>query len=477
MIEPNQLYQLYKESSGVCTDTRKIFKECMFFALKGDNFNGNDFAQSALDAGAKYVVVDSKLVYNIWKKSKGGVVNDNEEDILASDVTNGTPRMIYVEDVLTSLQGIARVHRKRFRIPVIALTGTNGKTTTKELLARVLSTQYNVVATEGNLNNHIGVPLTLLNINEDTEVAVIEMGASAPGEIETLAYIASPSFGLITNVGKAHLAGFGSFEGVIKTKGELFDNLVRYRKIAFVNVDNQHLAKMLVERPTMQIVPYGLTNDSAQIIRKEGSPYLSILINNPSFSDSTEPSRIEIDTQLIGDYNVDNVLAAICVAIYFAVPTDLAIAAIESYAPSNNRSQMKKSEQNILIIDAYNANPTSMSASINNFAKLDLPNKSLILGDMLELGTDSLEEHCSIIKLALTVGAESVYLVGGEFSKAYNSMSANDAIACEKAFSRIKLFNKVDELVNYFNENRVINSTILIKGSRGIRLEKSLEVL
>ena len=485
-MEPSQLYQLYKETTGVCTDTRKIVEQCMFFALKGDNFNGNNFAQSALDAGAKYVVVDDKLVYNIWKKSKGeNFVDDcdcvervetckstcnvahsenngdakldeccENGDVVVDSESAGcddcsSTRMIYVEDVLTSLQGIARVHRKRFKVPVIALTGTNGKTTTKELLSRVLSTQYNVVATEGNLNNHIGVPLTLLRMNEHTQVAVIEMGASAPGEIDTLAHIACPSFGLVTNVGKAHLAGFGSFEGVIKTKGELYDNLMNHRKIAFVNVDNENLASMIHKRPTMQIVPYGLKNDGAQIINKEGSPYLGIVINNPSIVDSSEPSKIEIKTQLIGDYNADNVIAAICVATYFAVPTASAIAAIESYVPSNNRSQMRKSEHNMLIIDAYNANPTSMSASINNFAKLELPNKSLILGDMLELGADSLEEHSNILKLALTVGAESIYLVGGEFGKAYNSMFNNEVSSCESCSnnslrSSIKLFNKVD---------------------------------
>lgn len=511
MMEPSQLYQLYRETTGVCTDTRKIVEHCMFFALKGDNFNGNNFAQSALDAGAKYVVVDDKLVYNIWKKSRGvssvedcydtvgveecesvcGIANSEnggdaklDECCEGENVVDGgcdcssASRMIYVEDVLTSLQGIARVHRKKFKVPVIALTGTNGKTTTKELLSRVLSTQYNVVATEGNLNNHIGVPLTLLRMSEQTQVAVIEMGASAPGEIDTLAHIVCPSFGLVTNVGKAHLAGFGSFEGVIKTKGELYDNLMNHRKIAFVNVDNKHLAAMLHERPTMQIVPYGLNNDGAKIVIKEGSPYLSMVINNPSIVDSSEPSKIEINTQLIGDYNADNVLAAICVATYFAVPTASAIEAIESYAPSNNRSQMRKSEHNMLIIDAYNANPTSMSASINNFTKLELPSKSLILGDMLELGADSLEEHSNILKLALAVGAENIYLVGGEFGAAYNSMCVNSGdITCEKAHSTVKLFNKVEELVEYLKQNSVKESTILIKGSRGIRLEKSLEAL
>ncbi|MEG2849021.1 MAG: Mur ligase family protein [Bacteroidales bacterium] len=241
-LEIPQVYELYISSTGVCTDTRNIKEGCMFFALKGETFNGNNFAQSALQQGAKYVVIDDSTAY----------VN--------------TESMILVNNVLVTLQQLARYYRLRYKIPVIALTGTNGKTTTKELITAALSTKYNVVSTKGNLNNHIGVPLTLLSINSNTQIAVIEMGASSPGEIEALVKLVCPSFGLITNVGKAHLLGFGSFEGVKKTKGELYDNLVEYRKIAFVNTDNPHLVEMVRQRPTMQIVPYGVKSNCVQIV-------------------------------------------------------------------------------------------------------------------------------------------------------------------------------------------------------------------
>ena len=318
-LEIEEIYRIYSEkSSGVCTDTRNILPGSMFFALRGETFNGNDFVINALDGGAAYAVAD-------------------EPAVEAAD----PERVILVESVLETLQQLARHHRRQFKIPVIALTGTNGKTTTKELIAACLRKKYNVVATEGNLNNHIGVPLTLFRINAETQAAVIEMGASNPGEIATLVKLACPSFGLITNVGKAHLQGFGSFEGVMATKGELYDNLNEYRKIAFVNVDNPYLVQMASTRERMQLVPYGTSNDGARIVIEDGSPFLTMMVSNPCYTaveEAGEPEWFTVRTNLIGSYNSDNVLAALCVATYMNVPATDAVAAISEYVPSNNRS-------------------------------------------------------------------------------------------------------------------------------------------
>ena len=447
IIDIAELYNLYIQTSGVCTDTRDIKESSMFFALKGENFDGNLFAQDALAKGAKYAVLDNKDLY---------LAIENKENI------------ILVEDVLVALQQMARYHRRRFKIPIIALTGTNGKTTTKELITATLSKKFNVVSTKGNLNNHIGVPLTLLNINSDTQVAVIEMGASAPGEIELLTKIVMPSFGLITNIGKAHLAGFGSFEGVKKTKGELYDQLQTYKKIAFVNVDNPLILEMVAERPLMQYVPYGINNDGATIIKEEGNPFLQLQINNPSIL-SASPTKINISTKLIGDYNADNILAALCVANYFDLSIVEAVKAIENYEPTNNRSQLKKTGNNTLIIDAYNANPTSMGAALKNFDSLLYQNKVMILGDMLELGDDSLFEHKDLINKALEIKPNQIFLVGGEFEKAYNCLDKQNDI--------IKLFPNSIELSKYLEENPQKGELILIKGSRGTRLERVIDKL
>lgn len=449
-MEIESLYNIYRGcSGGVCTDTRQIKEHCMFFALKGANFNGNEFAGQALERGADKVVMDDLSIY----RQLGGESNDN---------------IIFVEDVLETLQQVARHHRLSFKIPVIALTGTNGKTTTKELITATLATTYNVVSTKGNLNNYIGVPLTLLNINEDTQIAIIEMGASAPGEIASLSRIVCPSFGLITNVGKAHLMGFGSFEGVMKTKGELYDNILEHKKIAFVNTDNENLCKMLSLRPALQIVPYGIKTMGAAIVREDDSPYLNVELANPSSLES--PSRIVVKTHLIGDYNVDNVLAALCVATYFAVPTQKAVEAISNYVPSNNRSQLCRTERNTLIIDAYNANPTSMGASLDNFAKLKMNNKVLVLGDMLELGRDSLVEHCNVILKADAIDAERILLVGGEFASAAESLVG-------KIKTPVETFANSDELCSYLNRTQPSGRTFLIKGSHGIHLERVVNFL
>lgn len=450
-LEMEELYRIYsQDSSGVCTDTRNIVPGCMFFALRGETFNGNDFALTALEKGAAYAVVD--------------------EPGPECEVPD---KIILVEDVLYVLQQMARHHRRQFRIPVIALTGTNGKTTTKELIAACLRKKYNIIATEGNLNNHIGVPLTLLRINEDTQAAVIEMGASNPGEIKLLVNIVCPSFGLVTNVGKAHLQGFGSLEGVMETKGELYDYLDEHKKIAFVNVDNPLLVEMASKRQRMQLVPYGVSNDGARIIVDDnGSPFLSMMIPNPCFTaveENGEPEWITVSTNLIGGYNSDNVLAAMCVSSYMDVPAADAVAAIGEYVPSNNRSQLADTGRNRLVVDAYNANPTSMRASIENFAALKMPSKVLVLGDMLELGADSLHEHEEIIRLAHSKGFDRIFLVGGEFAAASGSLGGE--------YGYMELFEDSLLLREHLRENPLSGCSILIKGSRGKRLERVIETL
>ncbi len=457
-LEIEGLYEVFLHcGSKVSTDSRAIEEKCMFFALKGDNFDGNNYAISALEKGAAIAVIDDEDVYQC---------NPMFEDSL-----------ILVEDVLSTLQQLARYNRLRYKIPVIALTGTNGKTTTKELIAATLSTKYKTVSTIGNLNNHIGVPLTLLRINAETEAAVIEMGASAPGEIDLLSSLVCPSFGLVTNVGKAHLQGFGSYEGVKKAKGELYDNLQEHKKIAFVNTDNPELMDMTRQRPKLHFVPYGVKSNCARIVSAEdGSPFLKLIIPNPHLLDS--PKEIEIKTHLIGNYNADNVLAALCISSYMAVPTDDAVAAIEGYVPSNNRSQMTKTERNTLIIDAYNANPTSMKASIENFAVLKGESKVLVLGDMLELGADSVKEHCAIIELLANLHPDRVFLVGAEFGKAVAEMDSLPAgEKSGKTGLALQLFNDSVALRDFLLAEPLDGKTILIKGSRGTRLERIFDVL
>ncbi|MDO4735839.1 MAG: UDP-N-acetylmuramoyl-tripeptide--D-alanyl-D-alanine ligase [Bacteroidia bacterium] len=453
-LQIEEIYNLYIQSGGVCTDTRSITKDCTFFALKGETFNGNNFALKALEQGAMYAIVD-------------------DPDVEAQD----NQRTVLVDNVLHTLQQIARYHRLKHKIPVLAITGTNGKTTTKELIAAVLQTKYNIIYTQGNLNNHIGVPLTLLRINKETQVAVIEMGASNPGEIETLVKLVCPSFGLITNIGKAHLMGFGSLEGVMKTKGELYDNLMEHKKIAFANIDNPYILEMTQKRPNMQIVPYGVKNDNARaVIDQNGSPFLRVIIPNPCAADvcnNVGPKDIIINTHLIGNYNIDNVLAALCVSQYLAIDTADAVMAISNYVPSNNRSQMTKTANNTLIVDAYNANPTSMRASVENFEQLKMSSKVLILGDMLELGEDSPQEHKNMIKLALGMNPSKIFFVGKEFATAYAELSEQQEIMA----TNIILTNDSLALREWFIENPLKGCNILIKGSHGIHLERLIDVL
>ena len=440
-----EIYSIFKSCTGVTTDSRTLKGGELFFALKGENFDGNEYAMKALDAGAAYAVVNSD--------SAVAQISDN--------------RLIKVADTLKTLQELARWHRSMTFVDgkpltVIALTGTNGKTTTKELIREVLSVKYKVTATVGNLNNNIGVPLTLLTINQDTQLAVVEMGASHPGDIKELVDIALPNYGLITNVGKAHLLGFGSFEGVKKTKGELYDYLRRTADKVFLNVDNPHLCSMASERnlqydperPYSLVIPYGLDYQQASVLPSNAEyPFLRVNVEGR-----------EVRTNLVGTYNADNVMAAICVGRQFGISLDEAAAAIEAYCPSNNRSQMVRKEKNTLIIDAYNANPSSMDSALNNFANIQADCKVVMLGDMLELGSDSVQEHVNIVKKVVAMDLAQIYLVGAEFEAALAETGVSD--------ERIQHFSTSDRLVEQLTEKSIENSVVLIKGSRGIRMEK-----
>ena len=446
-----EIYKKYKECDGrVTTDTRTLKGGEMFFALKGENFDGNEYALKALEAGAAYAVVNAS------------------SEVAKSD----DPRLIKVEDTLRTLQELARWHRSMTFVdgrplPVLALTGTNGKTTTKELIREVLSVKYRVAATEGNLNNSIGVPLTLLKMAPDTQIAVVEMGASHPGDIKELVDIALPNFGLVTNVGKAHLLGFGSFEGVMATKGELYDYLRRTSDKVFINVDNPYLCRMASERnlqsdperPYSLLLPYGLEYQGASVLpADEDHPYLRISL----------ASGVMINTNLVGADNADNVMAALAVGAHFGVSIEEAMKAIEAYVPSNNRSQLTKTEKNTLIVDAYNANPSSMTVALNNLAAVVADRKVALLGDMLELGSDSSALHSEIAQLAFDSGVSLVCFVGAEFGKVWDTLQDK----CGSLW-----FATSDELAQWLAENPVEGASVLIKGSRGTRMEKVLPVL
>ena len=446
------LYNIYKECGVVTTDSRAIKGGELFFALKGENFDGNEYALKALEAGAAYAVV-------------------NKDSSVAAQA-EADKRLFPVDDTLKTLQELARWHRSMTFVDgkpltVIALTGTNGKTTTKELIREVLSVKYKVTATEGNLNNSIGVPLTLLKINSDTQLAVVEMGASHPGDIKELVDIALPNYGLITNVGKAHLLGFGSFEGVKQTKGELYDYLRRTSDKVFLNVDNPHLCEMAnerhlqsdPERPYSLVIPYGLDYQGVKVLPSTPEqPYLRLQLKDGGL----------ITTNLVGSYNADNVMAAIAVGLNFGISFEDACAAVAAYVPSNNRSQMTTTERNTLIVDAYNANPTSMDAALTNFANVNAPAKIALLGDMLELGEDSFEEHVAVIRKAAAAGLDMICLVGAEFGKALDKVDES---------SSVKWFSDSQSLADWLIEQEIIGATVLIKGSRGTRMEKTIQSL
>ena len=440
MISVEELYALYKKCTGITTDSRKIAEGVMFFALKGEKFDGNDFAEAALKAGAKYAIVDRFLLEGTSYKGR---------------------KCIVVENTLDMLQKLAAYHRKQFDIPVVGITGTNGKTTTKELVAAVLSRKFNLVATQANFNNHIGVPLTLFRLTEKTEMGVVEMGASAPGEIAGLVQVAQPTCGLITCVGKAHLQGFGSFEGVKKAKGEVYDYLRQKGGMTFYNADNEHLCEMVAHRPGLCTRKYGVKLQGVKIQPATAEdPFLKMELDYRG-----KPTTIT--THLVGDYNADNVMAALCVGEFFDVPYNETVKAIESYVPSNSRSQLVKTKRNTLIVDAYNANPSSMRAALDNFANTEFTGKTLMLGDMLELGEDSAAEHLAILKRALEV-ADMVYLVGGEFGQAAHSVTGK---------RRIKSFSHIQELKDYVTEHPIDGATILIKGSNGNHMQEVVPAL
>ena len=422
------LHSLFLECSSVSTDTRKIEKNSLFVALKGDNFDANTFAKEALEKGAKYVVIDNPT-YLI----------DN--------------RTLLVKDSLIALQELAKYHRTFLGLPIIALTGSNGKTTTKELIHAVLSKKYNTLATIGNLNNHIGVPLTLLRFTKETEIGIIEMGANHQKEIEFLCQIAQPDYGYITNFGKAHLEGFGGVEGVIKGKSEMYDYLRDNNKIVFVNLDDS----IQKEKSTnIKRFSFSLNDSTAdvKISTIEANPMVKIIFNNQT-----------IQSHLIGIYNANNINAAITIGNYFKVSDELIKEAIENYIPENNRSQLILKNGNEIILDAYNANPSSMAAAIANFIQLEKKNKIAILGDMFELGEESHNEHEKIVDLLINETSITTYFIGKDF---YANQTSN---------THLKFFENFENFAAFLKTNLPNNNLLLIKGSRGMALEKTLDLI
>lgn len=430
-MKTEELYQIYLKHPVICTDTRKITDSCLFFALKGDNFDANEFASKAIENGASYAIIDDKRY--------------------ALD-----ERYLLVSDVLVSLQELSAFHRTKLKIPVIGITGTNGKTTTKELIKSVLSQHCRTYATEGNLNNHIGVPLTLLSINEDCDIAIIEMGANHQKEIEFLCSLAQPGYGLITNVGKAHLEGFGGVEGVKIAKGELYEYLARTNGTAFINTDNPSLVDMSRDRNVENIVGYGkgATNYISGGL-KEVSPYLTV---EWQVKGQEDESIYTAESKLPGTYNFENILVAICVGSFFKLSTEQINKGIADYLPQNNRSQLLKTENNILICDYYNANPSSMMVALDNLEAVPSENKVMILGDMFELGADSAMEHRFVLDKAMQTTSERRIFVGQEFYRLKNSVDAEFYKTTLDAFEGIKNLP-------------IKSSTVLLKGSRGMKLE------
>ena len=444
-MEINELYDIFRKCGKVATDSRKVAGGELFFALKGENFDGNLYAAKALEAGAAYAVVDAD----------SQAVDFSGDYIDAS----GRSRIIPVTSTLGTFQALARHHRENVRsprLPVIGITGTNGKTTTKELIRSVLAAKFNVKATEGNLNNDIGVPLTILSFTSDVEIAVVEMGASHPDDIEKLVKVSEPDYGIITNVGKAHLLGFGSFDGVKKAKGALYDYVAAHDGEVFVNADDADLVSMAESRSGMVLIPYGIENDEVEILPvTPEEPFLRL-----GFPDG----RV-LKTALVGSYNAANVLAALCIGRHFGVDEDAAFAAISSYTPSNSRSQMVRTADNTLIVDAYNANPSSMRAALDNFSRIEASHKTALLGDMRELGENSVNEHIDILRLALSLGISDLCLVGDEFFKAMKSVDCPPTV---------RWYPDSAELASALHDAPLAGHVILIKGSRGIMMEKVL---
>ena len=444
-MDIKELYQLYQQHPCITTDSRDCPKDSIFLALKGESFDGNKFAASAIEKGCAYAIID-------------------EPEYKQDD------RFILVDNCLQTFKDLAREHRRQFDIPVIGITGTNGKTTTKELIAAVLQQKYNVLYTQGNFNNDVGVPKTLFRLTKEHEIAVIEMGASHPGDIKTLVETAEPTCGLITNVGKAHLQGFGSFEGVIKTKCELYDFL-RSRKdsLIFINADNEHLIDQIGEEEEIWLSPYSTDPEkqynciSGEIIACD--PFLKFRWREPLMvleEEGRSTKWHKVQTQLIGSYNIDNLLAAIAVGINFSVERKKICEALENYVPSNNRSQMTVTAKNHLVVDAYNANPSSMQAALENFSLMQADHKMAILGQMGELGADSDKEHRQLVSYLEATGFDEIWLVGDNFRD----------IPCS-----FRKFHDVEEVKAAIKEHCPEGFYILIKGSNSNKLFQLPELL
>ena len=422
------LYDLFIHNPQITTDSRNCPKGSIFFALKGDKFDGNQYAGKALASGCVYAVIDNPDYY----------IGE---------------RTILVDNVLKTLQQLAHHHRKVLGLPIIGITGTNGKTTTKELLAAVLSTKFNLLYTEGNFNNHIGVPLTLLRLTHDHEMAVIEMGASHPGDIKELVDIVHPNYGIITNVGRAHLEGFGSFEGVIRTKGELYDYIRRSKGKIFIKKENEYLQSIA---KGIEQITYGNGDDafaSGQVVSCD--PFLV-------FNWKQQGKLHTVETHMIGSYNLDNVLAAVAVGRFFKIPAERISRAIAAYEPTNNRSQFKKTDNNELIIDAYNANPSSMKVALDNFITMPVQPKAIILGDMRELGPTSDELHAEVVAQIKKGQFDKVFLCGEHFSKVGKEFSP---------------FATTEAMVEELRRQPLKGYHILIKGSHSMGLEKLADIL
>lgn len=434
-ISIKELYTCFQESNfNICTDTRKIAPGSLFVCLRGENFNANEFASNAIALGCRYAIVDDQRYLN-------------------------HPNIRYVENSLLALQQLANYHRKQFNLPVLAITGSNGKTTNKELIHAVLEKKYTTLATIGNLNNHIGVPLTLLRLRKEHNFAIIEMGANHQGEIALLCTIAEPDFGMITNIGKAHLEGFGGVEGVIKGKSEMYKFIRQSKGKVFLNGDD-NLLRSLAEG--IDQITYG-TGENNLVTGREIANGEQLAFSYSVNKGHSQTTTYTIQTHLIGSYNLPNCLAAACIGTYFSVPDEDIIAALQSYAPNMNRSQLVKTTKNKLVLDAYNANPNSMKVAIENFAKLHAEKKLVILGDMFELGVHSREEHQKIVELLQEKQIPQALLVGESFS----------ALNTAPYLS----FKTTTECKNHVNAMQLVGYTILIKGSRGMKMEVLQDVL
>jgi len=433
MISTEELYNHYLKNPVVSTDTRNISAGCLFFALKGDNFNANEFAGQAIEKGAAFVIIDEEQYA------------ENQKCLL-------------VDDVLSALQDLARYHRKQLSIPVIGLTGSNGKTTSKELINAVLAERYKTFATFGNLNNHIGVPLSILSIKIDVEIAIIEMGANHQKEIELLCSIAQPTHGIITNVGMAHLDGFGGFDGVKKGKAELYTYLKENKGYTFINRDNAHLAEMSESAGLTKPIFYGTENgNTIKGALKSSDPFIEVEWTNHDVSTT-------VTTNLTGSYNFENILAAICIGDFFDMKPEEINAGLSNYEPKNNRSQLTKTEHNTVICDFYNANPSSMTAALNNISVLTANKKVAILGDMFELGPESEAQHKLIANQASTSNLDEIIFIGKYF------------YAFKNQFTGL-FFETPAEAAAYLAEQKITGAMVLLKGSRGMKLESLLQYL